>query len=196
VSGYVTGQGKKVRIVDSGQITLGGSSGKVPVSISNGLAWRDVQVKLQTSTQSPGRLSISKYNLVITIPAGKIITVRLPVHASTVGVTDVTFELLDPDGSPLPGTQVRLQIRATKFGTLALVVMSVALGVFVLTSAARAIRRSRKDGGPEGDPAPETPGPAAITGSVGSVHEGDDLANDHPPEDPDEYADARGRARR
>ncbi len=196
VSGYVADQGRKVRIVDSGQITLGGSSGKVPVSISNSLTWRDIQVRLQASTPSPGRLSIGKYDPVITIPAGKIYTVRLPVHAAAVGVTDVTFKLLNPDGSPLPGTQVQLSVHATKFGTLALVVMSVALGIFVLTSGARAIRRSRKDGGPEGDPAPEPPGPAAITGSVGSVHKGDDLANDHPPEDPDEYADARGRARR
>jgi hypothetical protein len=196
VSGYVAGQGRKIRIVDSGQITLGGSSGKVPVSISNGLTWRDVLVRLKASTPGAGRLSIGTYDPLITVPAGKIITVRLPVHAAAVGVTDVTFELLSPDGSALPGTQVRLSVHATKFGTLALVVMSVALGVFVLTSAARAVRRSRKDGGPEGDPAPESPGPAAITGSVGSVHEGDDLANDHPPEDPDEYADARGRARR
>ena len=167
VSRYVTDQSKKVSIVDSGQITLGGSSGKVPISISNGLTWRNVQVRLQASTSSPGRLSIGKYDPVITIPAGKTITVRLPVRAATVGATDVILELLNPAGSPLPGTQVKLAVHATKFGTLALVVMSVALGVFLLTSAARAIRRSRKDGGPEEDPAPEPPGPAAITGSVG-----------------------------
>jgi hypothetical protein len=167
VSRYVTEQGKKIKIVDSGQITLGGSSGKVPVSIANYLTWRDVQVKLRVSTPSAGRLSIGKYDPVITIPAGKIITVRLPVRAASVGVSDVTFELLNPDGVPLPGTQVQLLVHATKFGTLALVVMSVALGVFVLTSAARAIRRSRKDGGTDGDPAPEPPGPATITGSVG-----------------------------
>ncbi|HEY2576177.1 MAG TPA: DUF6049 family protein [Streptosporangiaceae bacterium] len=199
VSSYVSLQGRKVSIIVPGQITLGGSSGKVPVSVSNGLNWRNVQVKLQVRTPGDGRLSIGKFDPVVTIPAGKTITVRLPVHAAAVGATDVTLRLLNPDGSPLPGTRVRLPVHATKFGTLALIVMSVALGVFVLTSAARAIRRSRKDGGPAGDPAPEPPGPAAIPGSVGSVHEGhegDDLANDHPPEDPDEYADARGRARR
>ncbi len=189
---YVAAQGNKVAIIDSGHITLGGSSGKVPVSISNGLS-QTVRVRLHASVPGDGRLGIGPFDSLVTIPPGKTMTVRLPVRASTVGATEVTLGLLSPDGRPLPGTQVQLPVHATRFGTLALVIMSVALAVFVLTSSARAIRRGRKDGVQHDDQASDPPGPAAVTGSVGS---GDDLANDHPPEDPDEYADARGRARR
>jgi hypothetical protein len=195
--GYIASQSQKVTIIDSDRITLGGSSGRVPVSISNGLN-STVEVQLHASVSGDGRLSIGPFDGLVRIPAGKTTTIRLPVQAPTVGLTDVTLSLLSPDGSPLPGTTVHLPVHATRFGTFALVIMCVALGVFVLTSSARAFRRSRRDGGQHtdgenGGEVSDPPGPAAVTGSVRA---GDDLANDHPPEDPDEYADARGRARR
>jgi hypothetical protein len=195
---YVTIQGKKVAIIDRGQITLSGSSGKVPVSISNHLP-QTVQVRLHVRVPADKRLTVGSANIMVSIPSGKTTTIRVSVHSPTVGVTDLTLGLLTPDGRLLPGSLVRLTLRATRFGTLALVIMCVALAVFVLTSAARAIRRARRDGrggpgGPQHDnPSADPPGPVAETGSVVS---GDDLAHDHPPEDPDEYADARGRARR
>jgi hypothetical protein len=194
---YIAAQSQKVAIIDSDRITLGGSSGRVPVSISNELHTA-VRVRLHASVSGDGRLSIGPFDSLVTIPAGKTTTLRLPVQAPTVGLTDVTLSLLSPDGSPLPGTTVRLPVHATRFGTFALVIMCVALGVFVLTSSARAFRRSRHDasgeGGEEnGGEVSDPPGPAVITGSVRA---GDDLTNDQPPEDPDEYADARGRARR
>ena len=205
VLAYVTAQGKKISIIDSGQITLGGSSGKVPISITNRLPQATVQVRLRATVPSvPGhagdkRLTIGSFDNLVIIPAGKTMTIRMPVHASTVGVSDVSLALYSPDGHLLPGTQVRLAVHATRFGTLALVIMCAALGVFVLASAARAIRRSRNEGGggpggpPHDNPASDPPGPAAVTGSVMS---GDDLAHQDPPEDPDEYADARGRTSR
>jgi Family of unknown function (DUF6049) len=194
VLSYIRAERKKVSIIDSDQITLGGSSGRVPVSISNDLH-RAVQVVLHASAAGAGRLSIGSFDGLVTVPAGKTTTIRLPVRAHTVGETDVTLTLYSRNGSPLPYTRVNLTVRATRFGTLALVIMCVALGVFVLTSSARAIRRSRRDGGqPDNDhESSDAPGAAAVPGSVRS---GDDLANDDPPEDPDEYADARGRARR
>ncbi len=198
---YVQAQSRKVAIIDRGQITLGGSSGKVPISISSRLP-RTVQVRLHARVPAGKRLTVGPSGNLVSVGPGKTVTVRVPVHASTVGVTDVTLGLLAPDGRPLPGTLVRLTVHSTRFGTLALVIMCGALAVFVLTSAARAIRRTRADGGGSsggsGDqerdnPASGPPGPAAVTGSVMS---GDDLAHDHPPEEPDEYADARGRASR
>jgi Family of unknown function (DUF6049) len=191
---YVTAESRKVSIIDSDQITLGGSSGRVPVSISNGLHTA-VQVVLHASAAGDGSLSIGSFDGLVKVPAGKTMTIRLPVRARTVGDTDVTLTLYSRNGSPLPYTRVSLTVRATRFGTLALVIMCVALGVFVLTSSARAIRRSRRDGSqPDNDhESSDAPGAAAVPGSVRS---GDDLANDDPPEDPDEYADARGRARR
>jgi hypothetical protein len=195
---YVTAQGRRVSIIDRGRITLSGSSGKVPISIANRLP-QAVQVRLTVHVPSGRRLSVTLPSSAVSIPAGKTMTVRLSVHSSTVGVTDITLGLLTPEGRPLPGTLVRLTVRATRFGTLALVIMCVALAVFVLTSSARAVRRSRRDGrggpggGQHGGASADQPVPAAETGSVVS---GDDLAHDHPPEDPDEYADARGRASR
>ena len=195
---YVTAQGKKVSIIDRGQITLSGSTGKVPISISNRLP-QAVQVRLHVRVSADKRLAVGSSDSLVSIPPGKTMTIRLAVHSSTVGVGEVTLSLLTPGGRLLPGTVVRLTVRSTRFGTLALVILCVALAVFVLTSAARAIRRSRRDGdgGPGGgqhdNPASDPAGPAAETGSVVS---GDDLAHDHPPEDPDEYADARGRASR
>ena len=195
MSRYLAAQDRKVSIIDRSQITLGGSSGKVPISITNRLPGT-VQVRLHARVPPDKRLTVEPFDNLVSIPAGKTMTIRVPVHASTVGVTYVTLNLLAPDGKPLPGTLVRLSVHATRFGTLALVIICAALGVFVLTAFARAIRRGRRDGrggGESGDPAPDPPGPAAVTGSVMS---GDDLAHDHPPEDPDEYADARGRASR
>jgi hypothetical protein len=193
--GYVSAQAKKVSIIDTGQYTLGGSSAKIPVSVTNDMA-TTVRVVLHASADGNARLSIGSFDGQITIAAGRTKTIPLPLHSHSVGVTDVTLSLYSPNGTPLPKTSVRLTVRATRFGTLALVIMCVALGVFVLTSSARAIRRSRRDDGEqhgEGSETSDPTGPGVIPGSVGS---GDDLANDHPPEDPDEYADARGRARR
>jgi Family of unknown function (DUF6049) len=191
VLGYLSDQDRKVSIIDSGQVTLGGSTGRIPVTIANNLD-RTVKVKLSTSVPADGRLSIVPFDNLVTIAPGKTTTVRLQVHASTVGATDVVVGLLTMDGQPLPGSSVRLSLHATRFGTLALVIMSVALGVFVLTAGARAIRRGRGDG-PQHDN--ETPDPSAPLATTGTVVSGDDLAqHDYPPEDPDEYADARGRA--
>jgi Family of unknown function (DUF6049) len=193
--GYVGAQAKKVSIIDSGQYTLGGSSAKIPVSVTNDMT-RTVRVVLHASADGNARLSIGPFHSQLTIAAGHTTTIPLPLHSHSVGVTDVTLSLDSPNGTPLPKTTVQLSVRATRFGTLALVIMCVALAVFVLASSARAIRRSRRDGGEQHGEDGETsdpPGPAAIPGSVGSS---DDLENDHPPEDPDEYADARGRARR
>jgi hypothetical protein len=194
--GYVNAQARKVAILDSNlKITLGGSSGSVPVSVSNGMGTA-VRVVLHASAGRDGRLSIGSFDGRMTIESGQTKTIRLPLHSHSVGVTDVTLSLYSPNGTQLPKTTVRLTVQATRFGTLALVIMCVALGVFVLTSSARAIRRSRRDGDEGSDSDSETSDPPGAAAIPGSVRSGDDLANDHPPEDPDEYADARGRARR
>ncbi len=197
VQDFVAGQAKKVGIIDSGQhFTLSGSSGKVPVSIFNGLHTA-VHVTLHAQVPTDGGLQIGAFDGTVTVDAGGTATVRLPVHATTVGATEMTLSLLSPSGVMLPGTTVQLPVHASQFGTLALVVLFVALALFILASFVRAVRRSRRDGGQHdgqhGQDVSGPPGPAAVAGSVSS---GEDLENDDPPEDPDEYADARGRARR
>lgn len=189
---YVAAQDRGVTIIDSGQITLGGSSGKVPVSIVNSLP-QNVQVRLHVSVPGDGRLAIGHFQDLVPIPAGKTVTVRLQMHAPAVGVTDVTLGLLSPDGHPLPDTTVRLSVHATRFGTLALVIVAVALGVFVLTLSGRAFRRSRQERARGDTTSSDTRDDKPAAGSVVSD---EPTHADQPPEDPDEYADARGRARR
>ncbi len=91
-------------------------------------------------------------------------------------------------------------MQATHFGTLALVIIGAALAVFVLTSARRAFTRGRADPPgpgmdeptPDGADSPDPPGAAERADNVGT-----DRADDnHPPEDPDEYASAPGRTDR
>lgn len=191
LSGYLQQRAKAVQIIDSGHVTLSGASGKVPVSVVNQLG-RTVKVRLRAIAPADGRLTVGTFDPSVTIPAGKTITIRLPVHSTAIGVTEVTLELLAPSNQPLPQTEVQLSVHATRFGRLALIVMVVALGVFALTAIVRGFRRSRRDGEQTGGQASDPPGTAV----AGSVNPGDDLANEDPPEDPDEYADARGRARR
>jgi hypothetical protein len=193
VQDVVAGEARKVGIIDSGrQITLSGSSGRVPVSIFNGLHTA-VRVKLRAGVQSPARLSIGPFHGAVTIAPGGTATITLPVHTSAVGATELNLSLHNWSGKALPGTTVQLPVHTTRFGTLALVILSVALALFILASFARAVRRSRRDGGQHGPDVSGPPGTAPVTGSVSS---GEDLETDDPPEDPDEYADARGRARR
>jgi len=151
-----------------------------------------VRVELRAGVPD-GRLSIGSFSGTVTIGAGGTATITLPVHTSTVGATDITLSLFTASGTALPGTTVVLPVHSTRFGTLALVILSVALGLFILASFGRAVRRSRRDGGQHGPDVSGPPGTAPVAGSVSS---GEDLETDDPPEDPDEYADARGRARR
>src|SRR5262249_60959229 len=96
-----------------------------------------------------------------------------------------------------------LTVPATAFGRLAIVVISVALVVFVLSAAARAIRRGGpQDGGTEAgdeaedlDPMPTTRDPAKEGGAPGSVGSGS-AEEPQPAREDDEHATAPGRADR
>jgi hypothetical protein len=113
------------------------------------------------------------------------------------------LSLLTPGGAPLPGATT-LTVDATHFGTLALVIIGIAVGVFVLTAAGRAFRRG---GGPQGGaPASgdEGGGPVDDANSrdpAGGPSEPDSVGrkpaeHDDTPEEPDEYASIRGWADR
>ena len=113
------------------------------------------------------------------------------------------LSLAAPNGAPLPGTQAKLTVDATHFGTTALVIVAIALAVFVVTAIARAIRRGGGARGALLSPR-RTPGPgqdangAEPTGSSGETDTVvSEPAREHPtPEEPDEYASAPGRVDR
>ena len=180
---YMQSQEHAVAIIPSSEITLGGSRGSVPVSIDNRMPVA-IQVRLQATVPATrgltasARLSIGpKQAQPVSIGPGQKQTVRLQVHAHSAGVTTIHLRLLTPQGVPFPGSDRTLKVRASAFGTLALVIVAVALGVLVITIVARVLRRGLRAGRP---------------GSV--VVEGNGTDDDGSAEAPDELADARGRA--
>ncbi|HEY2238633.1 MAG TPA: DUF6049 family protein [Streptosporangiaceae bacterium] len=221
VSGYLSGVNDKVQIINSGRITLVGSSGSLPLSIYNGLK-EAIRVRLQASEPPNSRLTVSGYTPkgLITIGAGQTETVKVAVKSSAVGSTNMELQLFGQNGRPLPGGPVALTVQSSQFGTTLLIIIFAALGVLVLTAIARAIRRGLRDTPPDppSGPPPGTPddsprsapglaaegsdeakrSPAMPSGADGAATVGGD--NDgtetrYPPEAPDDYARPRDWAR-
>jgi hypothetical protein len=199
VSGYLAGQENSVEIFGSQRITLGGLSGTLPVSISNSLPY-PVRVRLRVTLPRGGRITVKLPPGDIDLARDAVVTVKLHVHAATVGSTTIQLSLITPEGAPLPRGPVTLTVQATHFGTLALAIIGAALGVFVVTSIRRAFRHGRGEAPPPdtGGPDPgDTDGPesAGLTGRAYNV--GTDRADEKPqPGDPGEYASAPGRTGR
>ncbi|HZC39967.1 MAG TPA: DUF6049 family protein, partial [Streptosporangiaceae bacterium] len=97
VSSYLAAQQNAVRIIDPPRVTLGGKSGSVPVSVSNRLQ-HDVRVQLNVSAPSPRRITIGKFQPVITVKAGTQRTIKVPVKAAAAGSTSLTLSLSAPRG--------------------------------------------------------------------------------------------------
>jgi hypothetical protein len=180
VSGYATSQEQALSITRPLPVTMGGLKGSPPVSISSHLDY-PVKVRLEVSVPAGAGMIIRPPGDKV-IPPDSVVNIKLNVHAATVGSTTIRLALLAPDGTALPGPDVTMTIRATQFGTLALVILAAALGVFMITSAARAIRQggaTHKTGpsssGPDatdgtGDPGAAPDGEAAPDGSVAGDH--------------------------
>jgi Family of unknown function (DUF6049) len=200
VAGYVNSQLQQVSLVDQGRVTLGGKSGPVAVSVSNRLS-KEIRVRLRVSPAAGDQVTIGKYENTVQVPPGTQTTVKIPVRAAAAGSSTLNLWLTTPDGKPLPYSTARLTVEATNFGTMAIVIIGIALGVFVLTAAARAIRSGRGRAGNE----PAEPGEAAAGDPTGpdlaSANAGADSVEPergHPTgmKEPDEHASIPGRAER
>jgi hypothetical protein len=200
VAGYLSAENRKVQIIhNSAGVTLAGSSGQVPVSIANGLP-QSIQVRLQVTRPADSRLTVTGYQGVIKVGAGQKVTVRLSVHSGAVGDTTIQLRLLSKDGTALPDAPVSLSMRSTQFGTALLVIIFAALGVLVLTSIARAIRRGLRDEQPapdQQDDKKEPPAgtPVPVDGAANVERDNDATDPRDPPEAPDDFAEARDWAR-
>ncbi|MBV9383764.1 MAG: hypothetical protein JOY82_18970 [Streptosporangiaceae bacterium] len=149
LSEYLAASEQKVKILNgSTKVTLAGSSGRVPVSIFNG-GNQAIQVKL-VATSPGGRLTVGKSSSLVTVLARRIQSVRLSVQSAAIGNSTVQLQLVTEDGSPLAWTTESISIQSTRYGRALLVVIVAALGVVVLTSATRWIRRWLADGRPGG----------------------------------------------
>ena len=184
LSGYITAANNKVRIISSDQVPMGGSSGQVPVSIQNGLH-QAIQVRVVASVvNTPGRtsqLTIGHIPNAVIIPPLEPATVRLQVSSAPQGSTQIKLSLTSADGTALPFAKTSLTVLSTRYGRAILFLIGAAIGVFVLTSVYRAVRRWLHDDthlvNEEADP-------------EGSVVTGTSGARD-PTEAPDDLADAR-----
>ncbi len=184
LSEYITTANKKVKIITSAQVPMGGSSGQVPVSIQNGLH-QAIQVRVVASVVNmPGRtsqLTVGRLAAPVIIPPQQPATVRLAVSSAPQGSTQIELSLTSANGTALPGTETSLTVLSTRYGRAILFLIGAAIGVLVLTSLYRAVRRWLHDDthlvNEEADP-------------EGSVVTGTSEAR-HPTEAPDDLADAR-----
>jgi hypothetical protein len=185
LTSYLRIQQQGLTIFPPVQATLGGLHGTVPVSVRSALSY-PVKVRVGVTVPGSDKFAVAKPAARI-VPPGSVVKIGLKVHASSVGTTIISIGLLSPDGRVLPSSPVKMTIRATHFGTLALVILVAALGIFTITSAARAMRqgggksskhgqRDRGHDAPENDQQPPDP-PSA--GSV-EAEQPDQRAAGHP----------------
>ena len=194
LSSYITAANKKVTIISSGQVPsgqvpsgqvpMGGSSGLVPVSIQNGLH-QAIQVRVvATVVNTPGRtsqLTIGHYQNQVIIPPQQPATVRMPVSSAPQGSTQIQLVLTSANGTVLPFTRTSLTVLSTRYGRAILLLIGAAIGVLVLTSVYRGVRRWLHGDGHLVNEEPGPPG-SVMTGTSGARH---------PTEAPDDLADAR-----
>ena len=145
---YLTNSLKQVRIITGKKLLLAGTSGETPVSVQNLLPMA-VQVKVVATLPAGSQLSVGNLEL-ITVPPGQTPTVKMSVHSTAIQTTTMQLQLVTKNGSPLPWTALSLSVQVTRYGRALLVLIAAALGVLVLASVARWIRRSQADGKADG----------------------------------------------
>jgi hypothetical protein len=184
LSYYITAANRKVKIISSAQVPMGGSSGLVPVSIQNGLH-QAIRVRVvATVVDTLGRtsqLTIGHYQNEVTIPPQAPATVRMPVSSAPQGSTQIQLSLTSADGTPLKFASTKLVVVSTRYGRAILFLIGAAIGVLVLTSAYRGIRRWLRGDTHVVNEEADPPG-SVMTGTSGARHS---------TEAPDDLADAR-----
>jgi Family of unknown function (DUF6049) len=186
LSKFMSGEESRIAIIAAQQVPMGGSSGPVPVSIQNE-SHHPVQVQLKASVVGvPGRtsqLTIGHFEGPIKVQPGQAVTIRLPVSSAPIGPTAIKLSLTTVHGKALPVQQMTLTVESTRDGRTILFLIGAAIGVLILTSVFRGVRRRLH---PDTQVVPED---ADLPGSVmtGSSAR-------HPTEAPDDLADARRRA--
>ena len=181
---YVKDAEDKVKIITSIQVSMGGASGKVPVSIENGLH-QAIEVRLNAgvvnSAGRPSQLTIGSYQRLVTVQPGEPVLIKLPINSAPEGSTVIRLSLTSPSGTPLPFADRQLTLLSTRYGRAILFLIGAAIGVLILTSVYRGIRRWLH-AGTDGSDRARTQG-----GLPGSFEAG----TRSPTEAPDDLADAR-----
>jgi hypothetical protein len=182
---YLAYAESKVKIITSAEVPMAGASGPVPVSIQNGLR-ETVEVRLNVivvkTPRATSPLIIGRFKEpIIVLPYEASAPVRLPVRAAPQGATVLQLSLSSPDGTPLTfAPPVQLTVQSTRYGRAILFLIGAAIGVFILTSIYRGVRRRLRDDSHVVNEEAGAPG-SVVTGTSAR----------HPTEAPDDLADAR-----
>ncbi len=138
---YVDRQLGGLAIIGSPYVTLGGKVSTVPVVIRNTLGY-SVRVKLvlhaTNATVTLARPSVLVHAHSYSAP------LRLIVHANGGGQGIIRLSLTSPGGAALP-VHLVMHVKPTEFGAIVLVICAAVLAVFVIASAARALRHGRPE---------------------------------------------------
>jgi hypothetical protein len=158
---------KKVYFVLNKGPSLAGEIGQVPVTIANDMPGHSITVHLEVTSAYPSKLQIGKFRSVVTIPPEKKVTIQIPMKAAANGKTDVRLALLSPGRRPI-GVVRQMQVNATGFGRMALLITTGALVVLFLGVGTRVMRTRRRGDAedihePPADAMP--PGPETIAGA-------------------------------
>jgi hypothetical protein len=184
LSQFMSGEESRIVIIAARQVPMGGSSGPVPVSVQNG-SQHAIQVKLNTRVVSAANqtspLKVGHFQDVFTVQPRQEWTVKLPVSSAPIGPTDITLTLSTKSGQSLSVPTASLTVESTRYGRAILFLIGAAIGVLVLTSVFRGIRRwlRAEDKSAPGD-----------TSAPGSVVTGSS-STQHPTEARDDLAEAR-----
>lgn len=134
----VEGLRSQVRLV-SQPVTLTGSSGVLDLVVQNELD-QAVNVGVVLDETSAARLSLSSTQAQV-VPPRNATPIRVSVEPRTSGRFVVLATLTDARGVPF-GEAVRLEVRSTGYGRVALAVTGIAAAVLLVAAGARITRRA------------------------------------------------------
>ena len=132
--------------IGSGTVTLTSSSGVISVNVVNELS-QPARVGVTLNPGNRARLSITE-TPITTVGPGRASQITLKVTAQTSGTFPVTARLVDREGHPF-GPEVRLIVRSTHYGRVALAVTGIAAGVLLIAAGLRVVRRALRRNRPQ-----------------------------------------------
>lgn len=136
----VTNQRSQVRILaNNRQLSLASSESSVPLTIENNLD-NPVTVRLSIRSANERRMKVGKVPATTTIGPHQKTTVKVPMNAASSGVIELRTQLLTPDAKPY-AKPVTFNVRATVYGSVALIITGSALVVLFAGSGYRVVRR-------------------------------------------------------
>ena len=135
----------KVSLISS-PVLLTGTVRTVPLTVRNELD-QPVNVAVGLPDSEAARLESANAALQV-IPPRRDVDVQVRVEARTSGRFSVRATLLDAEGRDF-GPPVRLDVRSTQYGRVALAVTGIAAAVLMVAAGVRIVRRAARRPGPD-----------------------------------------------